>query len=199
MLRVGLTGGIASGKTVVRQLLADLGAFTIDADEIVHRLLSEPADLALQIGESLGPGVLAEDGSVDRGKLGAVVFSDPLARRRLNQLVHPRVIAEERRLLGEAERAGVEIAVVDAALMIEAGTYGDYDRLVVVYCPRSLQLERLVARDGLSREEAARRIDAQMPIDEKKRYADHLIDTSGTLEDTARQVRELWAELNGAD
>lgn len=195
MLRVGLTGGIACGKTGVRKLLADRGAFTIDADTIVHQLLDQKTELTDRIREQFGAEVLAPDGSVDRKKLGVVVFSDPEARRRLNRLVHPRVIAEEKRLLEEAERKGRELAVVDAALMIETGTYRNYDRLVVVYCPRAAQMERLMARDGLSKEEAARRVDAQLSIEEKKPYADYVIDTSGSLEETERQVQGVWEKL----
>jgi len=195
MLRVGLTGGIACGKTVVRKLLADRGAFTIDADEIAHRLLAAETELARQITEAFGTDIRAADGSVDRKKLGAIVFSDSSARLKLNELVHPRVIAEERRLLDAAERKGVEVAVVDAALMVEAGTYRDYRRLVVVHCPRRLQLERLMAR-GLSGDEAAGRIDSQLPIEEKLRYADYLVDTSGNLKDTERQVGEVWKKLH---
>jgi dephospho-CoA kinase len=195
MLRVGLTGGIACGKTGVRKLLADRGALTIDADTIVHQLLDQKTELTDRIREQFGAGVLAPDGSVDRKKLGAVVFSDPEARRRLNRLVHPRVIAEEKRLLEEAERKGSELAVVDAALMIETGTYRNYDRLVVVYCPRAAQVERLMARDGLSKEDAARRVDAQLSIEDKKPYADYVIDTSGSLEETERQVQGVWEKL----
>jgi dephospho-CoA kinase len=195
MLRVGLTGGIACGKTVVRRLLADRGALTIDADAIVHQLMRTGTDLTRRIADAFGPDVLSPDGAVDRSKLGRLVFSDPAERSKLNALVHPEVIREEKRLLREAESKGVEVAVVDAALMIEAGTYRDYDRLLVVHCPRAVQLDRLVARDGLSREEAARRVDAQMPVQEKKPYADFLIDTSGSLADTERQVQAVWERL----
>jgi dephospho-CoA kinase len=195
MLRVGLTGGIACGKTVVRALLADRGALTIDADVIVHQLMAAGTDLTRRIAEAFGPGVLSADGAVDRKKLGGIVFSDSSARSKLNALVHPDVIREEKRLLREAEAARVDIAVVDAALMIEAGTYRDYDRMLVVHCPRALQIERLAARDGLAPEEAARRVDAQMPVEEKKPYADFLIDTSGSLADTERQVQETWERL----
>ncbi|MGH9463389.1 MAG: dephospho-CoA kinase [Vicinamibacteria bacterium] len=195
MLRVGLTGGIACGKTVVRKLLADRGALTIDADAIVHQLMSAGTDLTRRIADAFGPDVLSPSGAIDRTKLGRLVFSDPAERSKLNALVHPEVIREEKRLLREAESNGVEVAVVDAALMIEAGTYRDYDRLLVVHCPRAVQLDRLVARDGLSRAEAARRVDAQLPVEEKKTYADFLIDTSGNLADTERQVHEVWEKL----
>ena len=195
MLKVGLTGGIACGKTYVRKLLAEHGAFTVDADTVVHQLMDERTPLTKAIGECFGPEVLAPDGSVDRKRLGAIVFQDPGARRELNRLVHPKVIAEEKRLLEDAERDGAKVGVVDAALMIETGTYRDYDRLVVVYCPQEVQLERLVARDGLSLEEARSRVDAQLSVEEKKLYADYVIDTSGSLEDTARRVDEVWESL----
>ena len=167
----------------------------MDADTVVHQLMDQQTELTEAIGERFGRDVLAPDGSVDRKKLGAIVFSDPDARRELNRLVHPKVIAEEKRLLAEAERKGVQIGVVDAALMIETGTYRDYDRLVVVYCPREVQLERLVARDGLSPEDAARRVDAQLSVEEKKLYADDVVDSSGSLEDTERRVGEVWDSL----
>ncbi len=167
----------------------------MDADTVVHQLMDQQTELTEAIGERFGRDVLAPDGSVDRKKLGAIVFSDPDARRELNRLVHPKVIAEEKRLLAEAERKGVQIGVVDAALMIETGTYRDYDRLVVVYCPREVQLERLVARDGLSPEEAARRVDAQLSVEEKKLYAHYVVDSSGSLEDTERRVGEVWDSL----
>ena len=195
MLRVGLTGGIACGKTVVRELIAVRGALTLDADGIVHQLMAAGTDLTRRIGEAFGSDVLSADGSVDRTKLGRLVFSDSSARSKLNALVHPDVIREEKRLLREAEGRGVGIAVVDAALMIEAGTYRDYDKLLVVHCPRALQLERLAMRDDLSPAEAARRVDAQMPVEEKRPYADFLIDTSGSLADTERQVEEVWEKL----
>ena len=192
MLRVGLTGGIACGKTFVRRLLAERGAFTLDADTVVHQLMDQQTELTAAIGKKFGPDVLAPDGSVDRKKLGAIVFSDPDARRQLNRLVHPEVIAEEKRLLAEAERGDIQIGVIDAALMIETGTYRDYDRLVVVYCPREVQLERLVARDGLPPEDAALRIDSQLSVEQKKLYADYVVDSSGSLEDTERRVGEVW-------
>lgn len=195
MLRVGLTGGIACGKTYVRKLLAARGAFTVDADTVVHRLMDRRSELTQAIGRQFGTEVLAPDGSVDRTKLGAIVFSDPDARRQLNRLVHPKVIAEEKRLLDKAEREGVQVGVIDAALMIETGTYHDYDRLVVVHCPREVQLERLVARDNISPEEAVRRIDAQLPVAQKKPYADYVIDSTGTLEETERRVEEVWDSL----
>jgi dephospho-CoA kinase len=148
-----------------------------------------------QIRKAFGPAMLASDGSVDRVRLGAAAFSDPEVRRRLNQIVHPRVIEEEKRRMATAEKRGEAIAVVDAALMIEAGTYRSYDCILVVFCPRELQIERLVKRGGYSEEEAARRVDSQLPAEDKKQYADYVIDNSGTLEETERQVDEIWEKL----
>jgi dephospho-CoA kinase len=195
VLKVGLTGGIACGKTVVRQLLDGLGAFTLDADGIVHRLMRSGTELTRSIAQQFGDDMLASDGSVDRRRLGALVFSNPDLRRQLNELVHSRVIDEEHRLLGDAQRRGERVAVVDAALMVEAGTYRNYDVLVVVDCPRSLQIERIVERDQLSETQAAERVDAQLPAEERKRHAHFVIDTSGTLEETERQVKEIWKKL----
>jgi dephospho-CoA kinase len=195
MLRVGLTGGIACGKTVVRKLLAERGAFTLDADTLVHELLGPGTPLSRRVGEEFGEGHLLPDGSVDRKKLGALVFADSEARQRLNALVHPEVVARIGQLLDGAERRGERLAIVDAALMIETGSYRGYDRIIVVHCPRSLQIRRLVERDGLTREEAERRVAAQMPVEDKKRFAHYLIDTAGTLEQTKKQVQAVWEQL----
>ena len=195
MLTVGLTGGIACGKSVVRRLLEGLGAFTMDADTIAHGLMGAGSEVSYRIGKCFGEEVLARDGSVDRSRLGARVFGDADARRRLNALVHPLVIEEEKRLIEDARRRGEIVAVVDAALMIEVGSYSAYDTLVVAFCRREMQIARLMERNALSTEEATRRVDAQLPAEEKKRYADFVIDTSGTLEDTERQVGEVWNRL----
>jgi dephospho-CoA kinase len=195
MLRVGLTGGIACGKTVVRQMLARRGAFTIDADEIVHELMAPGTALSREIEEKFGAAMIAPDGSVDRAKLGTKVFSDAELRGRLNRIVHPHVIEEEKRQLAAAEKRAERVAVVDAALMIETGTFQDYDYLLVVYCPRAIQVERLMRRGGFSEEEATRRVDSQLPVEEKKQYANFVVDTSGTLDDTERQVEAVWRRL----
>ncbi len=197
MLKVGLTGGIACGKTVVRRHLAEKGAFTVDADALVHRLMGPDSELSGAIRDEFGTQVMAPNRSVDRKRLGALVFSDSEARRRLNRLVHPRVLAEEKRLLAEADRQGERLAVVDAALMIEAGTHREYDCLLVVFCDKPVQIGRLMSRDGLSREEAEKRIAAQLPVEEKKRFADFLVDTSGSLAETESRVDEIWDELLG--
>jgi dephospho-CoA kinase len=195
MLRVGLTGGIACGKTAVRRRLEERRIPTLDADAVVHGLLRSGTAVTRRIAESFGEGVIASDGSVDRKALGAIVFGDDEARKTLEAIVHPEVWRAIEGFFEERERASDLVAVVDAALMIETGSHRRYDLLVVVHCRPELQRERLMARDGLSREEAERRIRAQMPVEQKLAYADFLVDTSGSLEETVKQTDDLAAAL----
>ncbi len=196
MLRVGLTGGIAVGKSYVSALLRELGCHVFDADDIARAVVQPGMPALNDIVAAFGPEVLAADGTLDRAKLGRLVFADAEARSRLNAIVHPRVHAEQDRLLREVEaRDPHGIAVVDAALLIESGGYRRFDVVVVVWCRPEIQLARLMARNGLSREEAAQRIAAQMPSEEKRRYADFEIDTSEGFEPTRQQVLALHATL----
>ena len=196
MLKVGLTGSIAVGKSYVLSVLAELGCVTFDADKIAH-LAMEPGrpaydDILSQFGEA----VLAADGSIDRKKLGAIVFADETRRTRLNEIVHPRVIEEQNRLLGEAEaRDPNGIVVIDAALMIESGGYKRFDKLIVVYCDRETQAERLMRRANITRGDAEQRIAAQMTSEEKLRYADYRINTAGTFEETRQLVIAVHTDL----
>jgi dephospho-CoA kinase len=196
MLKVGLTGSIAVGKSFVVSVFADLGSITFDADKIAHRVM-EPGGAAYEdTVREFGREILAEDGSIDRVKLGAIVFADAERRKRLNEIVHPRVIEEQNRLLGEVEANDPHaIVIIDAALMIESGGYRRFDKLIVVFCDREKQIERLMRRNHLTREDAERRIAAQMSSDEKRRYADYEIDTSGAFDQTRRRVAEVFAEL----
>lgn len=196
MLKVGLTGSIAVGKSFVVSVFADLGSITFDADKIAHRVM-EPGGAAYEdTVREFGREILAEDGSIDRVKLGAIVFADAERRKRLNEIVHPRVIEEQNRLLGEVEANDPHaIVIIDAALMIESGGYRRFDKLIVVFCDREKQIERLMRRNQLTREDAERRIAAQMSSDEKRRYADYEIDTSGTFDQTRQRVAEVFAEL----
>jgi len=196
MLKVGLTGSIAVGKSFVVSVFADLGCVTFDADKIAHRVM-EPGRAAYEevVGE-FGRAVLDEDGTIDRVKLGAIVFADAERRKRLNEIVHPRVFEEQNRLLGEVEAKTPDaIVIIDAALMIESGGYRRFDKLIVVFCDREKQIERLIRRNRLTREDAERRISAQMSSDEKRRFADYEIDTSGTYDQTRLRVKEVFAEL----
>ncbi len=197
MLRIGLTGGIASGKSTVDRMLRDRDQMVFDADAIAHELL-EPGqttyDAVVRTFGGAGA-ILGAGGAVDRGKLGTIVFADPAKRAALNAILHPRIrdISEDwfARLDGPG---GPTIAFEDAALILEAGLRKYFDRVVVCWCRPEQQVERLKER-GLSLDQAARRIAAQMPIDEKRRLADDVIDCSGSIEETERQVEALLAKL----
>ena len=196
MLKVGLTGSIAVGKSYVLSVLAELGCVAFDADKIAHTVMEPGREAYNMIVREFGNDVLATDGSIDRGKLGAIVFNDEARRMRLNEIVHPRVKEEQDRLLAEAEARDRDgIAVIDAALLIESGGYKRFDKLIVVYCNPETQIERLVRRNRITREDAERRIVAQMPSQEKRRYADFEIDSSGTQEDTRKQVVAVHSQL----
>ena len=197
---VGLTGGVGTGKSTVARMLARLGAAVIDADRIVHELQAPGTPLLRQIVAAFGEEVLRPDGSLDRARLGRRVFANPEARQRLNGLVHPAVGAEMARRLEAARQAGARLVVLDIPLLLESRTRGGgagrlVEEVIVVYAPASLQIERQMARDGSTREEAQARVRAQMPIEEKRRLADHVIDNSGSLKETQRQVRALFARL----
>ena len=196
MLKVGLTGGIATGKSYVLGVLRELGCEVIDADAVAHQVM-EPGQAAYdEIVAHFGRGVLSEDGGIDRVKLGGIVFADQEQRARLNAIVHPRVYAAQARWLAEVlARNPQAIAVFDAALMIETGSYQRFDKIVVVYCDAELQLQRLIARNNLTREQALARIAAQMPTAEKLTYADFTVNTSAGFADTRRQVEQLYAML----
>ena len=195
MLRYGLTGGIASGKSAVAGMLREMGFRVIEADRLAHTL-TEPGQAAYEeIVREFGAGILEAGGRIDRGKLGAVVFADEEKLKRLNAIVHPRVEAEMGRQFAEWEKSGVrDAAFVEAALLVEAGYQKKLDGLVVVWCQPEQQMERLMAR-GLSEKEARRRIAAQMPAEEKLRYATERIDCSGPKSETRRQVAELAGRL----
>jgi dephospho-CoA kinase len=192
MLKVGLTGGIATGKSHVLSLLQGLGCETIDADKIAHQAIAVGEPAYHEIVREFGGQVLAPDGAIDRARLGAIVFNDPGQRERLNAIVHPRVYEAQQKWYAEIEAYKPDaIVVVDAALMIETGSYKRFDVLVVVHCDPEQQLQRLMTRNSLSREDALKRINAQMTSAEKLKYADYSIDTSGGYEDTRLQVERL--------
>ncbi len=196
MLRVGLTGGIACGKTYVTNLLRDLGCEVTDADQIA-RAVVEPGQPAYNdIVKTFGSENLQPDGTIDRVKLSAIIFTDAAQRAKMNAIVHPRVHeAQSQWMTDVVARNPAAVAVVDAALMIESGGYKRFDKLVVVHCAPEIQLARLMARNNLPSEEAVKRIAAQMPTSEKLTYADYSIDTSDGFEATRQQVIALYAEL----
>lgn len=196
MLRVGLTGGIATGKTTVGQMFVELGCHLIDSDRITHQLFEPGQAVHTGVVRAFGERVLAEDGSIDRKVLAEIVFNDPEARAKLNGIVHPAVIQWQRDWLKEIESKDPGgIAIVDAALMIEVGTYRNYDKVIVVSCSTEVQKRRLRDRSGLSEEQIDARIRSQMPMEEKVEHADFVIDNSGDLDGARSQVEEVNSKL----
>jgi dephospho-CoA kinase len=197
LLRVGLTGGIGSGKSEVSRRLAALGAVIIDADVAARAVVAPGTPGLARVAEAFGTGVLGPDGALDRERLGAIVFSDPAARARLNAIVHPLV----REWMGAAERAAVDgargdlVVVHDVPLLAEGGRAGDFDLVIVVDVPPELQLERLVRQRDMAPGQARARIAAQASREQRLAAADIVIDNSGTLDDLDRRVGEVWAGL----
>ncbi len=195
MLKIGLTGGIGTGKTTVASLLRDRDCTVLEMDAIGHELL-EPEQAAYDevVGE-FGLGILGDGAVVDRGKLGTIIFADPAKRARLNAILHPRILDVVRKWFTALDRpGGPDLAFVEAALIIESGFQKELDRIVVCWCRPEQQMERLELR-GYSRGEAQARIGAQMPIDEKRKKADEVIDCSKSIEETERQVDALLEKL----
>lgn len=189
---IGLTGNIATGKSAALRMLKRLGARVIDADALVHQLMVKGTPLWQAILDEFGEGILRPDGEIDRGKLGAIVFADAEALKRLEAIVHPAVTT----LVDELIRQATEpVIVVEAIKLIEAGWHRAYDSLWVVTCPKEQQLERLMRRRRLSREEALLRIEAQPPQEAKIALADVVIDNSGTLGKMWKQVKREWGKL----
>ena len=199
---VGLSGGIGSGKSTVSELFRGLGAAVVDADAIVHELQAPGTPLLGEITAAFGQDILDANGALDRKALGAIVFGDAEARGRLGQLVHPRVADEMVRRTEEAARLGAPLIVLDIPLLFEGRAAGTgtsarmgYDTTVLVWVPRDVQLERTMTRDACSREEAQARIDAQMPLDDKRALADFVIDNSGERSHTREQVAQLYEKI----
>ena len=196
MLRVGLTGGLASGKSFVGHALADLGCHLIEADELGHAVLLPDGEAYEGVAREFGPGILDQAGFIDRKKLGALVFANPELLEKLNRLVHPPVGQRQARIIAEiAGRDPQAIVVVAAAILVETGSYKRFDRLIVVTCTLEQQIERAMKRGPYSREEVLDRLSRQLPLDEKVRVADYVIDTSGSKENTLEQVRAVYKSL----
>ena len=196
MLRVGLTGSIAVGKSFVTSVFEELGAHVIDADQTAREVVMPGTPGLDAVTEAFGEEILNPDGTLNRKKLGAVVFGDEAKRQQLNFVLHPFIIARQDEILKEWEAVDPHgIGIVDAALMIESGGYRRFDKLIVVHCRPEVQLERLMLRDKLSRDEAQRRINSQMPQEEKQKFADYLIDTSDGFEPTREQTKRVFTDL----
>lgn len=193
---VGLTGSIAVGKSFVCDSFRELGGRVLDADRTARDVVAKGTDGLAEIVKHFGGEVLLENGELDRKRMGSIVFADAEKRALLNSIIHPRVFEMQNAWLKEqAAKDPNGIAIIDAALMIESGGYKRFDKLIVVWCEADVQLARLMARDRLSEADARKRIAAQMPQDEKKRFADLLIDTSTGFDDTRRQTHDVFREL----
>ncbi|MEW6363314.1 MAG: dephospho-CoA kinase [Acidobacteriota bacterium] len=196
ILRVGLTGGIACGKSAVTRELGRLGCTIIDADLIAREVVEPGRPGWKKVVEHFGERILLPDSQIDRSALARIVFAKEAQRRALNRILHPLIIEVEEERIGWLVRHGFRgIVIVEAALLIEAGRHKNYDQLIVVYCDPKVQLKRLTMRDGISIAEARRRIRAQMDIEEKKKLATHVIDASGSLRDTQREVQKVYCSI----
>lgn len=196
MLRVGLTGSIAVGKSYVASVFAELGCHVLDADQTAREVVLPRSPGLEAVVKEFGGEVLNLDGTLNRQYLGTLIFADEEKRQILNHILHPFIIARQDEIMRQWEREDPNgIGIIDAALMIESGGYKRFDKLIVVHCRPEAQLERLMLRNGLSREEAQARIDAQMPQAEKQKYADFLIDTSDGFEPTRTRTTEVYNSL----
>ncbi len=196
MLKVGLTGGLASGKTFVAAELEKLGCHTISADRLGHEVLKRDGEAYDEVVREFGSGIVGSDGEIDRKVLGGVVFADPARLKVLNALVHPHVFRRQEEFFEQVrEKDPGAVVVSEAAIMIESASYKRYDCLVLTVCPPELQIERYCEREGVGQDEARARLARQMPLEEKRKYADYIMDTSGTKEETAREVGELYRQL----
>ena len=195
MLKVGLTGGLASGKTLVGEALASSGCLLIQADELGHEALAPGGEAYDAVVREFGREILTSDGLIDRTQLGTMVFASPERLARLNALVHPPVMRREEELIAEfAAREPRGIAVVEAAILIETGSYKRFDRIILVWCAEEQQVERALRR-GAEEADVRARISRQMPLKEKRKFAHFVIDTSGQKEDTLRQARAVYQAL----
>jgi len=196
MLIVGLTGGVASGKTAASQVLKEEGAYIIDADQIARELVQPPKPAWNELIRAFGKDILQEDGSIHRKKLAEKVFADPKQRKRLNQILHPRIKEEMGRRTKEIGQKDPEaIVVIDAPLLVELGDHYEMDKLIVVTSTQTQQIERLKERDGIGPEAALKILSSQMSLGEKVKLADFIIGNEGSLEETKKRAREVFKEL----
>ena len=196
MLLVALTGGIACGKSVIGRLLLEKGCFVHSADSAARELMSPGTKVWRAVADHFAPGVLREDGTIDRAKLGAIIFSDDKERAFLNGLVHPLVLERIKEIVARLEKEGRHtIFVSEAALVVEAGFARVYDKIIVAHCGKDVQVRRLMERDGIGRGEALNKVRSQLGQEEKLKHADYTIDTSGTLAETIEQTERVYAQL----
>jgi len=196
MLRIGLTGSIGVGKSFVASVFSELGCHVLDADDTAREVVAPGSAGLKDVVAEFGNEILRDDGTLDRAKLGTLVFEDAEKRGVLNSILHPYIIAQQDRRLRELEIKDPNgIGLVDAALMIESGGYKRFDKLIVVYCRPEVQIERVMVRNNLTRDEAERRINAQLSQEAKKKFDDYLIDTSDGFEAARKQTKDVYGEL----
>ncbi len=196
MIRAGLTGGLASGKSFAGAVFESLGCTVIRADELGHQVLSLTGSAYAPVVQEFGSGILNPDLSIDRKRLAAQVFGNPEKLKLLNNLVHPAVFALEKELFAQLQKRDPSaIGILEAAILIETGNYRNFDSLILVWCTEAQQIERAMRRDSYTIEEVQARLAAQMPLSEKRRFAHYLIDTSGSEESTVDQVKQVYRAL----
>jgi len=196
MLVIGLTGGVASGKTTVSEVLREEGAILIDADQIARELVQPKTEAWQELVRAFGNEILERDGSIRRQKLASLIFSNPRQRSVLDRILHPRIREEIRRRLKGIEQKNPEaLVVIDAPLLIETGGHREMDKVIVVACTETQQIERLRRRSQLSEDQARAMLSSQMPLEEKKRVADYVIGNDGSPEETRRKARDIFREL----
>ena len=195
MTRVGLTGGVASGKSTVSRILDELGAVVIDADVLAREVVAKGTDGLREVVDAFGPGVLTDDGSLDRPAMGAIVFADAEQRRALEAIIHPRV--RERGAEIEATAGPDDVVVHDIPLLAETGQADGFDAVIVVDVPTELQVERMVELRGMTRQDAEARVAAQASREERLAIATHVVDNTGTVDDLRRRVTQVYRELRG--
>lgn len=200
MLKVGLTGGLACGKSFVGEALAGYGCLLIQADELGHQVLSPGGEAYHEVVREFGDAILSPEGEIDRRALAARVFGDPVRLERLNSMVHPPVQRREDNLIAEfARREPKGIVVVEAAILIETGSYKRFDKIILVTCREEQQRDRAMRREGAAEADVQARLSRQMPLSEKRKFADFVIDTSGEKEDTLRQTRAVYEVLRSIE
>lgn len=200
MLLVGLTGGLASGKSFIGHVLEDCGCRLIHADELGHQVLAPGGPAHDPVLHAFGSDILTEEGAIDRRRLGALVFGDPALLEQLNSLVHPHVFAlQDEKIAAIAAAQPRAIVVVEAAIMIETGSYTRYDTILLALCARETQIARSMRRDQLTREEVEARLARQMPLAEKIPYAHFIVDTDHTKEETTLRARQVYESLRALE
>jgi dephospho-CoA kinase len=195
VVKVAITGGVGSGKSTVARMFKELGAVVLDADELARAVVAVGTPAWEALRRAFGPEFFRPDGSLDRGKMAHLVFHNPEARRRLNDIVHPQVAREMARSLADLEGRGVPLVLVEVPLLFECRLEGAYDRVIVVYVPPEVQVERAKRRDRREKQEIAGILAAQWPLEDKRRRADYVVDNRGSFEDTRRQVSQIWRKL----